>query len=167
MRKMSLLIVAVGLVAVSCSAATEELTEQILESQDGVSNVEIDEGSGQVSVETEDGSFTIGGGEVPPGFPFPFPDGYQVSTVLVADEGSSVVVNDPYDRYDELKSFVDDWTVGTGAEWQTSVNQITSAEGKEIRTSNWFSDTIQIVLADNCVNAQGVDDACLSVVAQN
>ena len=42
-----------------------------------------------------------------------------------------------------------------------------SAEGKQIRTSNWFSDTIQMVLADNCTNAQGEDDTCLSVTAQN
>ena len=167
MRKLSVLIMAVGLFAASCSAASEELTEQILESQEGVSNVEIDEGSGQVSVETEDGSFTIGGGEVPPGFPFPFPDGYEVASVLVADEGSSVVVSYPYDRFDEIKAYVDQWTAGTGDEWQTADNQITSAEGKQIRTSNWFSDTIQMVLADNCTNAQGEDDTCLSVTAQN
>lgn len=159
-----MIVVAVGLVVTACSSAGEELSEQILESASGVEDVEIDEDTGQVSVETDEGSFSIGGGEVPSDFPFPFPAGYEVASVFEADTGSSVVVMYSYDRYDELASYVDDWTAGTGDEWSTSSNQITSAEGKEFRTANWFSDATQIALADNCTDDQGVDQTCMTVV---
>lgn len=45
---------------VACSSPSEELAEQIIESQEGVGDVEIDEEGGEVSVETDDGSMTLG-----------------------------------------------------------------------------------------------------------
>ena len=153
-----------AMIVAGCSSASDELSEQIVESVSGVDNLDIDEESGEVSFETEQGSFSIGGGEVPADFLFPFPDGYQVSSSLISDAGSSVVVQYPKERFDELQAYVDDWTASQGGEWQTGSSQFTSAEGKEIRSANWFRDDVQISLADNCPLDGGEDGTCLTVV---
>ena len=76
----------------ACSSTT--VTEQILEGQEGVGNVEIDEEDGNVKIEieSEDGeaSVVIGGGEVPDGFPIPIADGGTV--MAVGEQGSEATV---------------------------------------------------------------------------
>jgi hypothetical protein len=156
-------IAAIAMIAVGCSSASDELSEQLVESVSGVEDLEIDEESGQVSFETEEGSFSIGGGEVPDGFPFPFPDGGQVMSSMTAGTASNVVVVYPKDRYEDLQGYIDDWTASEGGEWQTGSNQFTSAEGEELRSANWFSTDIQISLTDACPLDDGEDGACVTV----
>ena len=163
MKKL-IVIAAVAVLAAACSSAGDEVSEQIVESISGVDDLEIDEESGEISFETDEGSVSIGGGEVPADFPFPFPDGYAVSSVLSSDTTSSVVVVYPKERFEELRMYVDDWTASQSGEWQTGYNEFTSADGKDIRSASWFSDGFQIGLADNCPLDDGEDGTCVTVV---
>ena len=105
-----------ALTLAACSPAT--LTEQILESQEGVGNVEIDEDDGSVKIEIEDedgdASVVLGGGEVPDGFPIPIADGGTV--VAVMEQGSEATVSLTYDSgdFDAIKSFYEQWIDSSG-----------------------------------------------------
>jgi len=115
----------------ACSSTT--VTEQILEGQEGVGNVEIDEEDGNVKIEieSEDGeaSVVIGGGEVPDGFPIPIADGGTV--MAVGEQGSEATVSLSYDGsdYDSVKAFYEDWIEGLGVE---VVNKFESSTPKAI-----------------------------------
>lgn len=166
MKKLVLVVAAVAVLVSACQSASEQLTEQILEQQDGVDNVEFDADSGEVSVETEDGSITIGGGEVPAGFPVPFPDGYEVTSVFDSEGDSSVAVLYSPDRYDELVSFYENWTASQPGEWSTTTNTFDNADGKTIRAVSIHEATTQISIID-CPNfADGSDAACVNVISQ-
>lgn len=165
MRKLWLVVALIGLLAAACQSASEQLTEQILEQQDGVSDVDIDTDSGEVSIETEDGSISIGGGEIPGGFPIPFPDGYEVSSVFDTDSDTAVSATYPGDRYDEIVAFYDDWTSGQPGDWNRGSNTFDSAEGQTIRSTNWVESNIQIGATD-CPSFDNDDEyqVCVSAV---
>jgi len=105
-----------ALTLAACSPAT--LTEQILESQEGVGNVEIDEDDGSVKIEIEDedgdASVVLGGGEVPDGFPIPIADGGTV--VAVMEQGSEATISLTYNsaEFDAIKSFYEQWIDSSG-----------------------------------------------------
>lgn len=96
----------------ACSPG-QEVAERILESQEGVGDVEIDEEGGQVRIEGEDGSLSIGGGEVPEGFPIATPDNAAVQAVIEQENEASVslLVDDDFES---VKSFYEDWLDGRG-----------------------------------------------------
>ena len=113
------------MVITGCGDASEELTERIIESQEGVGNVEIDEDGESVTIEIENedggGSINIGGGgSLPDGFPIPVPDGGEVVASFSGegDEGTSynAVLLYPADAFDEMKAFYQDWYDGAGLE---------------------------------------------------
>ena len=111
--------VCVGVITLMLAACSpgDELAEQIIESQEGVEDIEIDESSGEVNVETEDGSFTIGGGEIPADWPVAVPSGGNVLAVAVGDSGDgSLSMEFPNANYDDMVSFYDDWVAGSGLE---------------------------------------------------
>lgn len=70
--------------------------------------MEIDEDSGQIEIETDDGSVVLGGGDLPDGFPISVPDGGNVQSVLQSDEGTGVSISYSSD-FDEVKGFFQDW----------------------------------------------------------
>jgi len=131
--------IALALVLTACQSAAETLTEQIAGQVEGVGDVDIDLDSGQVSIETEDGAITIGGGEVPDGFAIPFPDGYQVTSVFSNDESQAVSLAYPGADFDELVKFYDDWTGSQSSEWSKSSSSISGDDGT-INSANWFDD---------------------------
>jgi hypothetical protein len=143
MKRLAIGFVALTLVLTACQSAAENLaeniTEQIAEQADGIGDVDIDLDSGEIKVETDDGSITIGGGEVPDGFPIPFPDGYKVTSVFTNDESVAVSLAYPGGDYDQLVSFYDDWTSQQSSEWSKSTSSISGDEGS-INSSNWFDD---------------------------
>jgi hypothetical protein len=103
-----------GLVA--CSPG-DELAEQIAESQEGVGDVEIDTDTGEVSVETEDGSFTIGGGEIPADWPVDVPSGGAVVASGEDDTGGGTLSMEFQGAdYDDIVSFYDNWVEESGME---------------------------------------------------
>ena len=141
MRRFILVVAGAALALSACQGASEVLTEQILEQVDGVDNVEIDTDTGEVRIETDEGSVSIGGGELPDGFPVPVPDGGEVMSVFSSSqEEASVSLSYPIDRYDELVAFYSDWTAGQPGEWNTSTSTFNSG-GQTTRTTSWFGDT--------------------------
>jgi hypothetical protein len=114
-RRLALFVTALALIATACSPG--ELAENIIESQEGVGDVEIDESSGEVSIESEDGSMTIGGGEVPDDFPIDLPGGGDVVAVIDA-ENSSTISLEYGDSFDSIAGFFQDWVDGSGLEVQ-------------------------------------------------
>jgi len=166
MRRYSLVAVAAVLVLSACQSASEVLTEQIAEQVEGVDNVEIDTESGEVSIETDEGSISIGGGELPDGFPVPLPDGYEVTTVFTSDQESLVAVTYPPDRYDELASFLNGWTESQPGEWSHTSNTIDTAAGKVIRNEVWHTDDTTLSIVDcQAFSPDGgvADAACVNV----
>jgi hypothetical protein len=104
-----------ALALVACSPG-EELAEQVLESEEGVGDVEIDAGSGEVRIEGEgeDGeSFSIGGGEIPDGFPIDVPGGGEVQSVVEQGDEALVAVRWE-DDFDSIASFYEDWVGSHG-----------------------------------------------------
>lgn len=163
MKKVLLVIAAVALMVSACQSASEQLTEQILEQQDGVSDVEFDSDSGQVSIETDEGSISIGGGDIPAGFAIPFPDGYDVASVFDTDSDTAVSTTFPSDRYDEIVAFYDDWTAGQSGEWNRSSNTFDSADGQTIRSTSWLADGIQVGAVDcPSFDSEGEYQVCVS-----
>lgn len=68
--------------------AADEIAEQLAESGSGVDDVEIDSDTGEVQVETEDGSFSTGS-ELPDDFPedVPLPEGAEITGAFSSDSG--------------------------------------------------------------------------------
>ncbi len=112
-------------------------TEQVLESQEGIQDVEIDEDSGsfsvtddegntvsvsgdddQVTITDEDGEAVgvFGGGEVPADFPIPFPPDGSVQSVIETPEGAIVMLHYDADEFsfDELVAYYEDFSSGDG-----------------------------------------------------
>jgi hypothetical protein len=139
MKRIAIMFAALALILTACQSAAETLTEQIAGQVDGVDGVDIDLDSGQVSLETEEGSITIGGGEIPDGFGIPTPDGYSVQSVFSNDEGASVGLAFPGASFDEIVSFYDDWTSSQSGEWSKSTSSISGDEGT-IDSASWFAD---------------------------
>lgn len=122
MRAKTTIVIGILTLAVTACSPGEELAERILESQEGVGDVEIDQDSGQIRVEGEDGeggSFSIGGGEVPDGFPIDIPGGGEVQSVVDTERESVVALH--YDGgFDDIKSFYEDWASSNGEVVNTS-----------------------------------------------
>lgn len=126
----ALAVLALGLVA--CSPG-EELAEQVLESEEGVEDIEIDAGSGEISVEGEgeDGeSFSIGGGEIPDGFPIDVPGGGEVQSVVEQGDEALVAVRWE-DDFDSIASFYEDWVSSHGE----VVNKTETSDPKSVSWS--------------------------------
>jgi hypothetical protein len=102
----------------ACSPAT--LTEQILESQEGIDNIEIDEEDGTIKIEVSDeegsGSVSIGGGDIPDGFPIPVPDGGTVMAVLEQESNFTVSLSYSSADFDAIKAFYEKWIDSSGFE---------------------------------------------------
>lgn len=104
-------LLASGMVFLAACSPGEELAEQIAESEEGVGDVEIDEDSGEVSVESEEGSATFGGGELPDDFPIDMPEGGEVQSVIEQEDALivSVSYNDDFSAIaDHFQTWIDD-----------------------------------------------------------
>ena len=138
-RKLLVLVAATMLTLAACSPG-EDLAEKIIESQEGVGDVEIDSDSGEVSVETDEGSLTLGGGEIPADFPIPLPEGGDVVAVIEAAGNTTISLE--YDAsIDSIVGCYQDWGDSSGLEvqgkFETSDPETISwslADGDEYRT---------------------------------
>ena len=117
MRRVVLASVVLTMVLAACGTA---ITEQIIEGQEGVGNVEIDENSGSVVIEFEDeegeSSGTFGGGEVPADFPVPVPGGGTVMGVFTTGGDTSLSLTYPSADFDSIKAVYENWAAGAGEE---------------------------------------------------
>ncbi len=145
-------LIAGALVLTACAAASETLTEKALEQIDGVDGVDIDIDSGKVSVETDDGKITIGGGEVPDNFGVPLPEGnYEVLSVFTSDESSSVSLAYPGADFDTIVAHFENWTSGQPGEWSKSTSAIGAEDGQTIQTANFSGDGPFITVSNFCL----------------
>lgn len=143
MRRLGVLMAVAALVVTACGAAAEkvgeELAENIIETDDGVSKVDIDEDGEKVTVEFESedggGSIVVGGGEVPAGLPIPVPNGGEVGTSMEQGSGFMVVLFYPIDEFDDLEEFYSDWVADQVAE-NLVTNSMTSP-----RSASWYGET--------------------------
>lgn len=113
-RRWTTLIAVSALTVAACSGG--DTAEQILESQEGVEDVEIDEDSGEVSVETDDGSVTVGGGDIPDDFPVPVPSGGEVIAVAESPDGGNLLAEWAGASFTDIEGFYEDWIAGSGLE---------------------------------------------------
>lgn len=115
-----------GLIAVGCAKTAEQTMENQIENQleeesGGNADVDINEDDGSVSVETDEGSMQIGGGEIPSDFPLPVPDDAAVLSVVSTsgdNAGAQVSMSfDPGD-FDDVAAMYDDFFNDQG--WEVS-----------------------------------------------
>lgn len=110
--KITAIAVVGALLLTACGSAVEEITENAIENDLG-EDVELDLDDGQVNIESDEGSLSIGGGEVPEGFGIALPDGGEVVTSMDSTSGDAVMqaVSLQYDpgTYEELVEFYTDW----------------------------------------------------------
>ncbi|MCZ7532128.1 MAG: hypothetical protein M5U23_01750 [Acidimicrobiia bacterium] len=168
MRQVVVLLAVVAVVIAGCSSPSETIAENLVGNVDGVNDVDINSDTGEIKVETDDGSISIGGGEVPSDLFVPLPDGYDVQAVVKTDDGTSVSVAYDQDRFDELASYFNDWTSSDSPDWENS--SITMDQGgSNFRTENWSMSSSTINLAD-CVTAESTDGkpnaVCVLVISE-
>jgi len=168
------LLVMIALVATACASATEKIAENAIEKAiesegGGDVNVELgDDGQVSISVEGEDGSsFEVGKDiDLPEGLTIPIPDGGNATQT--GTDGSYVfaALTYPTERYDEIVAFYNDWTDGTGEEWNRSESTLDMGEGLVQRSAQWVSGPTLIGVSD-CFDIQsdgdGFDAICLTV----
>jgi hypothetical protein len=165
MKRVSAVLVVIAVATAACQTASEQLTEQMIEQQEGVENVDIDADTGQVSIETEDGSLTVGGGEIPAGFPIATPSGGTVQSTISSDSEAVVTLTYDGDRYGELVAFYDDWTEGEGGEWNRTESTYDTADGDTIRQANWFSEGSSIGVVDCSLATDAIDAVCVTLAS--
>ena len=165
MKRIALGIVALALVLAACQSAAEVITEQAIEEAVG-GDVKVDTDSGEISVETDDGAITIGGGELPEGFPVPLPDGYEVTAVFTSGRSSTVSLSYPNGDFAAIEAFFDDWTSGESDEWTKSNSSISGNDGA-IEFANWTTASgdasSRIAMRSQCVADEVDGEACVAV----
>jgi copper chaperone CopZ len=152
MKRLAIGLMAGALVLTACQSASETLTEQALEQIEGVDGVDIDVDSGEVSLETDEGKITIGGGEVPDDFGIPLPGGdYEVLSVFTSDDSSTVSLAYPGADYDTIVAHFEDWTSGQPEEWSVSTSSVGAEDGQTIKTTTFSGDAAFITVSNFCL----------------
>lgn len=163
MKRFVPVLIAAALVLAACQSATENLTEKLIEQSAGVDNVDINTDTGELSIETDEGSIKIGGGEIPDGFPVPLPGGGEVESVFDSPESTLVSLSYPGDRYDELVAFFDDWSTAQGGEWNKGNSTYDQGDGDMVRTANWVGDNVAMTITDCDGISTSGDAVCVTV----
>jgi len=169
MKRLTLVFV-VALLAASCGG--EQISERIDEQAiGGDANVEIS-GDGDdvtINIESDEGSLSVGlGAELPDELDVPLPDGGNVMAAGTQNDSVFASTIYPGDRYDEIVTFYDSWTEGTGNEWQTQTASIDFG-GQTQRSAVWTSadNAIFISIADCVDTASGSTDFDATCVTIN
>lgn len=171
MRKTSLVAIGIGaLLAAACGNVSENIAERITEEAleaEGGGDVDIDfdsDGSFEVNVESDDGSFTIGGGEIPSELTVPIPSGGEVQSSFVAEGDVAVSVAWPASEYDSLVAFYEDWTSSQSTEYSKNTSTFES-DGTTLRNTGWYSGEADVTISVNdCYSMSGDGlDACVTI----
>lgn len=172
MHRTSVVLAIVALVVTACGGVdeiSEGIAERALESA-GEGDVDVDlstdEDGFSASVETDEGSFAIGGAaEVPAGLEMPVPDGGNATAS--GTDASSIFVSLVYpgDRYDEIVATYESWTASNGEEWQKSTGTF-EVGGEQQRSATWSSGSTAIVVTD-CIDvtsgSSSLDAVCVTL----
>ena len=122
-----------GDVDVDVSGDGEDMSINV-ESEDGDFSIDVsgDGDDATIEMETEDGSIVVGSGaELPDGLEIPVPDDGEVMTSISAD--GMVLASLTYDlgRFDEIVAFYEEWTAGSGDEWDSQSLSFDSGDGAQ------------------------------------
>ena len=167
-RSMVVMVIGLGLMAAACGGAADKISAEIAEaaieaSGDGAVDIDVS-GEGDdlsVSIETEEGSVSIGGGsELPEDLGVPVPDGGNVTTAGTQDSAAFAAVEFSQDRYDELVSFYENWTASDDEDWEASTATIDMG-GDTQRSAQWFAGSSAILVSD-CFSLSGEGDGGLN-----
>ncbi|MFV9671868.1 MAG: hypothetical protein ACNYZH_01480 [Acidimicrobiia bacterium] len=174
-KRVVVMIAVFSLLAAACGSASdtaaEKLAEELIEaSSDGDVSVDVSGDGDDVTIEmeTEEGSISIGiGTELPDELDIPVPDGGEVMTSFVSDDGIMATLSYDGDRFDEIYGFYEDWTGSTGDEWESQTFTMESDEGA-IRNTMWIgsSNDSAINLSDCAGMGTQTDDpdaVCVTV----
>lgn len=129
----AMVVVLLMVAAAGCGNAAEEVLEQAIENQiedeggSGDVDIDLDEDEGVVSIETEEGSFQIGGGEIPDDFLLPIPnyiDVEMVSSQTGDFAGATVALTFDGDDFEDVISLYEDFFTDEG--WEFSRTDTTT-----------------------------------------
>jgi hypothetical protein len=155
-----------GDVDVDVSGDGEDMSINV-ESEDGDFSIDVsgDGDDATIEMETEDGSIVVGSGaELPDGLEIPVPDGGDVMTSIEMEDGAMVSLTYDHGRYDEIVEFYEDWTAGSGDEWESQTMSFDSGEGTQ-RTTLWIgTDNGDAISVGDCIDVD-VDEGTSEVNA--
>lgn len=155
-----------GDVDVDVSGDGEDMSINV-ESEDGDFSIDVsgDGDDATIEMETEDGSIVVGSGaELPDGLEIPVPDGGEVMTSVAAE--GMVLASLTYDlgRFDEIVAFYEEWTAGSGDEWDSQSLSFDSGEGAQ-RNQMWIgTDNGDAISVGDCIDVN-VDESTNEVNA--
>ncbi|MEA2022657.1 MAG: hypothetical protein U9N79_00030 [Actinomycetota bacterium] len=172
----------VGLIAVmalfvaACGSAsdlvTENLAEELIEASSD-EDVDIDiSGDGDdmtINIETEEGSMSMGAGaSMPEDLEIPVPDDGDVISSFTADGVISVSLSYGQGSFDEIVGYYENWTDGTGEEWESSTLSLDTGEGMQ-RTNMWVqNETSSMVTVSDCPavgsSSKDLNAVCVSII---
>jgi hypothetical protein len=119
-----------------------------------------------IEMESDEGTVSIGvGTELPEELEIPVPDGGDVMTSFVADDGVSVALSFDQGRFDELTGFYDDWTSSSGDEWTSNSMSVDSDEGTQ-RMEMWTeSGSGTMIMVADCADGSSSESnaACVTI----
>ena len=136
------MLIAIGLLTTACGNAAEDLVENAIENAiesegGGDVNIDIDEDGGSASIETDEGSIQIGGGDIPADFPLPIPDYEEVAGVVTSDqegtESTQIILSFDPDDIDEVADLYEGYFNDQG--WETTRTDTKSGDIRNL----WIS----------------------------
>jgi len=161
----------VGLVAAACGGDTigENLAENILENELGGDvdiNIDEDGDNPEINIETEDGSFSFGGGEVPDELNVEVPSGGNVTASIVSDGEVVVSLQWPLSEFDSLVSFYEDWTSQQPTDFAKNELTFENADGVTVRNLNFYSSETDVTIGiTECPTGNGDERAvCVNIL---
>ena len=166
-KMVSVAIAAFALLVAACSSASDVVADNVAEQliEAGVEgDVDVDvSGDGEdmsINVESEDGTFSVGSDvEIPSELQIPVPDGGSATTAGTQEGAVFVSITYPIERYDDLVAFYDDWTSGSGEEWDTSTSTF-EMDGQTQRSASWAETSVGSYIAVNdCFDVFGDTDS--------
>lgn len=169
MKRMLIAALCVLWVVTACSSPSEIASEQILENIEGVDDVNIDADTGEIKLETEDGSFSFGGGEIPEDLEIAVPDGGEVLVTLDSPDGISVSLEYDINNFDSVVEFYAGWVAADSGEWNHSSSTFNSDGGETITAETWLGDgrSIHVTSCPSSVDTSGdVRGTCVSLIQE-
>jgi hypothetical protein len=148
--------------AKAAQTVAEKAAENAIEQQSGGNaDVDISNDGGTVQVQTDQGSATFGGGEIPDSIDVDLPSGGNVVSSIEADSGASVMVEYPDANFDDIVATLQSWVDAQPDDYTAF-----TSSGGGIQNQAWGSDTTAISV-QTCTTTSGGQGVCVSVQQSN
>jgi len=146
-----------------CAKAAEKVSEKVAEkaienASGGNANVDLSNNGGTVKVQTDQGSATYGGGEIPDSIDVPFPSGGTVMVSTEASTGASVMVQYDGGNFDDIVATFQNWVDNSSDQYEP-----VSVDAGGVRTQSWSSETTTIGVQTCGSDSGSMDSICVYV----